>query len=198
MSRRWKRALRGARPATAALAAAATMLAGCTFLISFDEADPSADGGGGGLDAPFRPDPPDVRVDAPAADSAVRDAGPDARDAVANPNACKGNADGKYCAGNQIAWEAGNKDDLVTCKAQVVSGVRLCEQGVGCIRMLNGYPDQCDECTKKADGTYCGRDMAGWDPKNADTRVRCQNGAEVGLLLCANGCQSNGAASICK
>jgi hypothetical protein len=181
--------LRAARAVTAALATA-SLLAGCTFLISFDEVDPGDDAGD---DAPFR-DPPDVRVDAPA------DAGldPSARDALANPDACEGNQDGKYCAGNLVAWDGGNKDDLITCKAQVVSGVRLCEQGVGCIRMLTGYPDQCDECTNKTDGTYCGRDMAGWESKNAETRVRCQNGAEVGLLLCANGCQSNGATSVCK
>jgi hypothetical protein len=191
--RRW---LHDARAVTAAGAVLASMLAGCTFLISFDEVEPEAEGG---VAPPFRPDAPDVRVDAPLPDGSVPDAAKDApRDAVANPNACKGNLDGKYCGGNQIAWEGGNKDDLVTCKAQVVTGVRLCEHGVGCIRMLNGYADQCDECMKKADGTYCGRDMAGWEPSNANTRVRCQNGAEVGLLLCSNGCTSNGAASVCK
>lgn len=185
-----------ARALSALLAAAATTLAGCTFLITFDDADPSD---GGTADAPFRPDPPDVRIDAPAStESSVPDAGKDARDALANPAACKGAADGFYCSGNTIPWEAGNKDDLVTCRGQVVTTVRLCDQGVGCIRMLTGYPDQCDECAKKADGTYCGRDMTGWEAKNADTRVRCQNGAQVGLLLCSNGCQSNGATSICK
>jgi hypothetical protein len=188
-------ALRDARAVTAVLLGAATLLAGCTFLISFDEAAPGDDAG---VDAPFRGDPPDVRVDAPAVDGSLDAGAPDARGPVANPDACKGNQDGKYCAGNQIAWDGGNKDDLISCKAQVVSDVRLCEQGVGCIRMLTGFPDQCDECTNKADGTYCGRDMAGWDPKNAETRVRCQNGAEVGLLLCANGCLSNGATSVCK
>ena len=110
-----------------------------------------------------------------------------------------GRPDGKYCGGDQIVWPSpGSKDDLVTCKTGAVTNVRTCTSGVGCIRMLSGYPDQCDECATKADGTYCGRDMAGWDPSNANTRVRCQNKAEVGLLLCANGCSSNGAASICK
>lgn len=184
------------RAGSVALAVAATTLAGCTFLISFDEADVPADGG---ADAPLRGDPPDARVDASSPDASVGDGGPDvARDAIANPDACAGNQDGKYCAGNQISWETGNKDDLVTCKAKEVANVRLCKEGVGCIRMLNGFPDQCDECAPKADGTYCGRDMPGWEPENAETRVRCQNGAEVGLLLCANGCRSNGASSLCK
>lgn len=181
-------------PLAAGIAVAGALGAGCTFLIGFDEATVAGDAG---VDAQTPLGPPDVRIDAPSAlDSAV-DAGPDTSDALANPDACKGKLDGKYCGGDTIVWP-GDKDDLITCKTSLVSNVRLCTTGVGCIRMLNGYPDQCDECASKVDGTYCGRDMTGWDTKNAETRVRCQNKAEVGLLLCANGCASNGAASACK
>ena len=179
---------------TAAVAVAGAWASGCTFLIGFDEVPVLADAG---FDRQTPIGPPDVRVDAIAVGEASSDAGPDTSDALANPDACKGKLDGKYCGGNTIVWP-GDKDDLVTCKANVVSNVRLCSSGVGCIRMLNGYPDQCDECAAKADGTYCGRDMTGWEAKNADTRVRCQNKAEVGLLLCANGCSSIGATSVCK
>ena len=63
--------------------------------------------------------------------------------------------------------------------------------------MLDGYPDECDECAKKADGTYCGRDLPGWDVKNAQQRIRCQGGRVVGLLLCGI-CKSNGGASACQ
>jgi hypothetical protein len=172
------------------------MGAGCTFLISFDDVPQPVDGGG--LDSQVPLGPPDVRVDAIVTPEGGAEAGKDAlADALANPDACKGKLDGKYCGGNTIVWP-GDKDDLITCKTNVVASVRLCTSGVGCIRMINGYPDQCDECGSKADGVYCGRDMAGWDPKNADTRVRCQNKAEVGLLLCAAGCSSNGTASFCK
>jgi hypothetical protein len=181
-------------PVAAFVAVLGAMGAGCTFLIGFDDVPAAADGG---TDAQTPIGPPDVRVDVSSAPDSGTDVGPDARDALANPDACKGKLDGKYCGGNTIVWP-GDKDDLVTCKANVVSDVRLCSSGVGCIRMLNGYPDQCDECGSKADGTYCGRDMTGWDPKNADTRVRCQNKAEVGLLLCAAGCSSIGATSVCK
>jgi len=181
-------------PLTAVVAVAGALIAGCTFLIGFDEVTETPEGG---LDAQTPIGPPDVRVDVGNPPDGSTDAGPDTSDARANPDACQGKLDGKYCGGDTIVWP-GDKDDLVTCKASLVSNVRLCTSGVGCIRMLNGYPDQCDECGSKADGTYCGRDMTGWDPKNAETRVRCQNKAEVGLLLCAAGCASNGAASACK
>jgi hypothetical protein len=172
------------------------MVAGCTFLITFDDV-PGALEGGADTSAPIGP--PDVRIDGNGAGpDGAADAGPDVRDAIANPEACKRNLDGKYCGGDQISWP-GSKDDLVTCKGGVVQNVKFCATGIGCIRMLNGYPDQCDECATKTDGTYCGRDMPGWDAVNANFRVRCQNRAEVGLLLCnAAGCGSNGAASACK
>ena len=181
-------------PLAAAVATLGVLGVGCTFLISFDDVPAPSDAG---FDAATPQGPPDVRVDVPPLVDAGLDGAQDARDALANPDACTGKLDGKYCGGDTIVWP-GDKDDLVTCKANVVSNVRLCTSGVGCIRMLNGYPDQCDECASKADGTYCGRDMAGWDPKNADTRVHCQNKAEVGLLLCAAGCSSNAGASVCK
>jgi hypothetical protein len=169
------------------------MAAGCTFLIDFDEVPAPAEGG---LDAPSI-GPPDVRVDVSVAPDAPVDAGPDRRDAIANPDACKGAKDGKYCGGDQIVWPAELKDDLVTCKAGVVSSVRFCPNGVGCIANLPGYPDECDECSKTGDGRFCGRDIPGWDALNANQRVTCGSGREVGLLLC-NSCKSMGDASFCQ
>lgn len=196
MTARRLRSVHGVRAAAAAFAALATMLAGCTFLISFDEPDAVDDGGG---DAPFRPDPPDVRVDAPDSSDGAIDAGPDARDAIANPAACKGKLDGRYCGGNRISWPADRKDDLITCKDSGVDRVRFCDQGVGCIAMVNGYADECDECKTKPDGgTFCGRDMPGWASTNMNVRVRCENGREVGLLICNATCKSNGGASSCQ
>jgi len=170
------------------------MLVGCTFLIDFDAVPRGADGGA--LDGSSPLGPPDVRVDGNVAADAG-DAPVEARDAIANGDACKTVADGRYCGGDQIPWPSDHKDDLVTCKAKEVSGVRLCESGQGCVGMLNGYPDECDECSKKADGTYCGRDLPGWDAKNAQQRIRCQGGRIVGLLLCTV-CKSNGGASACQ
>jgi hypothetical protein len=174
--------------------AASSLFAGCTLLIDFEEA-PSATEAGLAFDGATAVRP-DVQVE-PTADGAVVDAGADVRDA-SDPNACKGKVDGKYCPGNQIVW-AGNKDDLITCKAQVVS-VRFCATGSGCIPMANGFPDQCDDCAKKTvNGKYCGRDF-GWETKNAERLVTCQNGSviDISAAACANGCLSNGAASACK
>lgn len=175
------------------------MLAGCTFLISFDEPEEPSDGG---VDAPFRPDLADGQIDAPgpSAPDAASDAGSDAaRDAIANGAACQGKVDGKYCGGNQITWPTERKDDLITCKDGGVAVVRVCEQGVGCIAMVGGFSDECDECSNKPDGgTFCGRDMPGWDTSNTNVRVRCENGREVGLLICSGTCKSNGGASTCQ
>jgi hypothetical protein len=173
------------------------MIAGCTFLIGFDDVPGATDAS---FDGPTMINAPDVRVDAPApTDAPAGDAGVDARDAIANPDACANSADGKYCGGNQILWPVAYKDDLVTCKNRTVTNVRFCADLGGCIRMLNGYPDQCDECAKKADGLYCGRDMGGWETKNFNSLVHCQNSAAVTVTPCgAQVCTSNGAASSCK
>lgn len=170
------------------------MLAGCTFLIDFDEVPRSDDGG---LEASTTPvGPPDVRVDGNASPDASADAVAP-RDAIANPDACHTAIDGKYCGNDQIVWPADRRDDLVTCKGKLVSAVKLCATGQGCFGMLDGYPDECDECAKKADGTYCGRDLPGWDAKNAQQRIRCQGGRIVGSLLCGV-CKSNGVTSACQ
>jgi hypothetical protein len=171
------------------------MLAGCTFLIDFQEVPKAGDDGG---DAAPPSGPPDVRVEANLPDASdAADAGRDARDALANPDACKGHIDGKYCGFDKITWPVERKDDLVTCKANLVSAVKLCGTGQGCLAMLDGYPDECDECAKKTDGTFCGRDFPGWDAKNAQQRIRCQGGRVVGSLLCTV-CKSNGTTSVCQ
>lgn len=174
------------------LAVFASAAAGCTLLIDFDELPLAVEAG---VDAPST-NLPDVRVDVAMVPDAPVDAGSDVRDAIANPDACNGNEDGRYCGGDQIVWPSDRKDDLVTCKGGVVTSVRFCADGVGCIANLPGYPDECDECLKQGDGTFCGRDMPGWDPRNANQRVRCGSGREVGLVLC-NTCKSMGDASFC-
>ena len=181
-----------------ATAGAAMMIAGCTFLITFDDVPGPGDAS---IDGPTVGNAPDVRVDPPPPDAEAgsKDAGADARDAIANPDACVSLPDGLYCGGDQISWPIADKDDLITCKAHVVSNVRFCTDIGGCIRMLNGFPDQCDECAKKTDGFYCGRDMGGWETKNLNSLVHCQNKAAVSVMPCgAQVCTSSGAASSCK
>jgi hypothetical protein len=170
------------------VAATTCVIAGCTLLIDFEEV-PSNDAGA------------DVVV-TPPVDSGKIDTGTDAGadapvDSAGFVTACKTKDNGKYCPGNMITWP-GNKDELITCRDGGVAGTRLCNSGSGCIFMLAGFPDECDQCvTKNVNGTYCGRDMPGWDAKNANFRVRCQGGAQVGLVLCNGACTSNGANSTC-
>ena len=178
---------------TALVTGVLAMLAGCTFLIDFEEVPRAADADGSDGSPPLGP--PDVSVDVVAPDSG--DAAVDGRDALANPDACHTALDGKYCGNDQIVWPAERKDDLITCKGKVIASVRLCATGQGCFGMLDGYPDECDECVQKADGTYCGRDLPGWDAKNAQQRIRCQGGRIVGSLLCGV-CKSNGGTSACQ
>lgn len=181
----------------AGCAGALAMLAGCTFLIDFEEV-PAPGDGGPRADTSAPSIPPDVRVDgASLPDGEPADAGADVRDAIANGDACKGKADSKYCGATKITWPADHKDDLVTCKASAVALVKLCSTGQGCLAMLDGYPDECDPCAQKPDGTYCGRDFTGWDTKNAQQRIRCQGGRMVGSLLCTI-CKSSGVNSTCQ
>lgn len=162
--------------------------AGCTLLIPFDEVTVAADAGADSAPLGQTDARPDV------ADSGPLPGDGGASDAT-NYDACVGHLDGYYCGGDQVPWPV--RDDRVTCTANKVSNVRHCTTGQGCLGMLDGYPDECDECATKADGTYCGRDFTGWQTKNASQRVRCQGGREVGLLLCTT-CKSNGGASACQ
>ena len=166
--------------------------AGCTFLISFDRQPAENEAGADGAPGPDAERTFDVRSDPIVP---PQDAGKDYDlDALTT---CKDHQDGLYCNGNQLAPIPGaDNDELVTCIGGKVNRVRYCDRGNGCIRMLDGYPDQCDECFKVKDGVYCGPDI-GWHPQNKNQRVRCQGGFQVGLLLCGT-CVSSGTTSYCK
>jgi hypothetical protein len=183
------------RRVSVALAALAFALAGCTFLVSFAEL-PDDDAVLGGPDARPRNndvsvpdgDPPDVPV--LIADDAVA---PDAT--VDYSDACAGQLDGKYCNGNKVNVDAGSRDDLVTCLNAMTVSANLCVNG--CTRMPSGFPDECDQCQGKATGLYCGDDFFNWHPLNKNTRIRCDNGAIVGNLICSNGCTGTGPNAAC-
>jgi hypothetical protein len=173
------------------VAAVAALLAGCTLLISFDDAAP--EDGGADADLPIRADgaaTPDVSVVDAAGDDAPHDA-------LSELTACVGMANGLYCGNNQIKGYPGPKDDLVTCDGGHVAFVKPCVTGGGCLHMPNPKPDQCDECARKdAGGYYCGRDMYQWSADNANLRVQCQAGAVVDFTSCTT-CTSKGSASTC-
>jgi hypothetical protein len=185
------RARQGYR-ALAASAVALATLAGCTFLISFDDA-PRAEAEAD-AESPARADvtnAPDVEV----VDAGPSDAPKDID--LAEVTSCVGMSSGLYCGNNQIKNYPGSKDDLVACDGGKVASVKACTTGVGCIHMPNPKPDQCDECARKpVGGFYCGRDMYQWVAENKDVRVQCMAGSTVDTTLCAT-CTSKDAASTC-
>jgi hypothetical protein len=180
----------------ACIAAAATFGAGCSFLVSFDD-QPSCDGGLCAVDA-------SVGIDA-VADGAVDSAGDGAkdggRDAPADalpPNyaPCKGLNAGSYCANDGPDAYAGPKSDLLNCDGGKIYAVKPCGDA-GCLAMPNPFPDCCNECPTKQNGTYCGRDFAGFPAANADILVGCQLGNAVQVFACPHGCKSSSNAASC-
>ncbi len=176
-------------------AVGAALLAGCTLLVSFDDV-PIDDAGIGSPTSR----PPDVAVadtGKPPEDDAS--APPDAADSsVDYGKACAGKPDGKYCNGNQIVVDGGSSDDLVTCLNGKTASVKYCATGSGCVRMPSGFPDECDQCQGKATGLYCGDDFAGWHPMNARARIRCDNNAIVGNIICTTACIGTGPTASCQ
>jgi hypothetical protein len=172
------------------------MLAGCTFLISFD--DVPRDGGADvTLPPPAPPDPPpppedigDASFDGPA----IRDA---SRDANLYADACTGHQNGKYCNGNVIVVDGGSRDDLIICDGGGAT-IKACNKGTGCVRLPPGFPDECDECQGRAAGQYCGDDFPGWDKLNAKARIRCTGGGVSGSLICTNACIGTGPNASCQ
>ena len=170
----------------------ALALLGCTFLISFDEV---AEAGPG---VPPRPDRREVEIPEPGDDGGgepPEDSGEVLADAnVDYSQACVGKADGKYCNGHGVSVPSGSPEDLVICLGGMTAKVVACER---CQRFLSGFPDECDQCKNKANGQYCGDDFSGWHPKNANARVRCDEGGIVDKILC-NTCVGVGPNASCQ
>ena len=175
---------------------ASSAVLGCTFLIGFDE---EPDGG-----TPAETDASTVR-DAGDAGSAVADAKPDVA-IVAEP-ACdpafplaqvtgcdKFQNNGQICATNQtFGYPAGytRTTDIVTCSnvnnVAKASCVRHCLGSGGCASLPSGFPDQCDTCQGRANGTYCGTAM-GFATSDAPLLVTCTTNKLSTVKSCDAGC----------
>jgi hypothetical protein len=82
--------------------------------------------------------------------------------------------------------------DVVTCNGSAASCVQHCT--ALCVAMPSGFPDECDECSGKVDGTYCGTEMIGWSTKNNKLLIHCRSGVlqtSPGPQDCVNGCQTS-------
>ncbi len=181
------------------LATAAVICAGCTFLVSFDDlpAEPDAD---------LPTEAGSRQRDTGAADTAPvpkPDAGADAPPVPVTPGCdtafpldqvqgCASFVDNaQVCADNSsiTSYPGDRTKDLVTCsKTAGATCVRHC---VACARNPSGFPDECDQCTAKSNGKYCGTDM-GWQPENFKLLVTCTSGRVASVTPCTSGCDSKG------
>lgn len=177
---------------------ASSAVLGCTFLIGFDEesdggasaaADASSvrDAGEGGTGTTS----PDAKTDAailaePACDTAFP---------LAQVTGCnKFQNNGQICATNQtFGYPAGytRTTDIVTCSnidnVAKASCVRHCLGSGGCASLPSGFPDQCDTCQGRPNGTYCGTQM-GFAKSDAPLLVTCAGNKLSTARNCDAGC----------
>jgi len=191
-------------PARVVLVAIVASAAGCTFLIDFEEVEVAPDAGS--VDAA-----PRDAGGADASDAAV-DGGPPAFPPPCDPSfplsqvKCNASYQRPNCASNTTvfpAYPAGipRGDDLVTCNGTAnPTCVQHCP--FGCATMPASYPDACDDCNGRPDGTYCVKDMRGADGRNLGLAVDCKGGKTVdahvcGVGLCATKCPRTERAPSC-
>ena len=162
----------------------ALLVPGCTALVDF-------------IDAPVDPCEAGLCRDQ-SLDVLVVDAAPDVRDASFDASfdatgACKAKANGFYCGNNGLTVLV-PKEYLVQCK-DASAVLTLCDGG--CLAFPTGYPDRCDPCPGKPNGTYCGSQFnLGVD--NAQYLLSCGTGSAVIQKLCANGCAPGAGDASCK
>jgi hypothetical protein len=162
----------------------------CTLLVQFHDQDAGAEGGLPGDDAGL-----DVTVDQQV--EAESEASPEAA-AVDNWNPCFNKSPGYRC-GNDGLSDLLPDADLVYCTdvndAGVIGSITVCE--AGCLHVPDPFPDSCNPCAGVANGDYCGRDLSGFNPTNADILVACSAGWADYQDACVHGCGSNGKMSAC-
>jgi hypothetical protein len=66
---------------------------------------------------------------------------------------------------------------------------------------MNPHPDECDPCTGKIDGYYCGREFSTWQKtganNNSQLRVHCRAGGVDGVDYCTSCTTGAGAKATC-
>lgn len=174
---------------------------GCTFLIGFDE---QADGGGGVVDTPDTSvSRRDATTSADTGSTPLADAGPDVLAEPACDTAfplsqvggCNNfTNNGQICAKNaKFTYPAGysKTNDLITCSntggVAKAACVRHCLGSGGCASLPEGFPDQCDTCQGRANGTYCGSDL-GFTKEDGPLLVTCTSNKLSTVKNCDAGC----------
>jgi hypothetical protein len=165
---------------------------GCSALVQFDD-QPSCDGGLCAEDASLAFD---SSADSPLAfDGGANDAAKDASRDVFDES-CKGLNAGMYCALDHLKGYLGAQTDLVNCDGGAVYAVVHCGDA-GCVSMVDPFPDTCNECPQKSNGTFCGRDFSGFPTADSDMLIGCQSGIVVQNFACPHGCKSAGSDASC-
>lgn len=181
---------------------------GCTLLVHFDEVDVGED-----ADLPEREasvpdvvDKPDANdgADAPA-ESAVAFPPPCDPDFPRSQVQCNPSYPRPNCAKNTTifpSYPAPRDEDLVTCNGGTAPPTCVQHCPFGCAAMPAGYPDACDDCNGRKDGTYCLKDLRGTDGRNLGLAVDCKGGKIVatyncGLNACATKCPRTDRAPSC-
>jgi hypothetical protein len=102
-------------------------------------------------------------------------------------------ANGEYCGMDGLQGYAGSPDDLVSC----VDGgiVQTVQCAGGCLAMPSPFPDACNPCVGRADGSYCGRDLPGFPVDDGDFLLQCRGGAIAQSSACSTGCAASDAGS---
>jgi hypothetical protein len=152
---------------------------GCTFLVDFEEApqvrdDGAADGG----EPPLEDGDPAFP---PPCDPAFPLAEVECRPTIPRPT----------CASDTTVFPSypvgrARDADLVTCNGGVTP---ICVQHCpfGCAAMPPGYPDACDDCHGRPDGTYCTKDLRAVDGRNLGLAVDCRAGRAAMVYVCGVG-----------
>jgi hypothetical protein len=178
-------------------------LAGCTFLVSFDE-KPGAKDAGSTRDVSTRPTATETSTFPTSTQTTTSpiDSGPppETCDTALNLNQVNGCEDfavanALVCAKNgslqPYPFTTTQTRDLVTCNGGNAICVKHCQ--TNCSQLPDGIPDQCDRCTGRRDGTYCGKEL-GWDTRANEVLVRCVGGtmssANPAPVDCDTTCQT--------
>ena len=170
------------RRATIASVLCAAMVAGCTFLIQFDDAEPSADGGSSGVVSP-----PVGDAETSVAFPPPCDPGFPLGEVKCSPSAPRPNCAKTTNVFATYPRERG--EDLVTCNGGTSpTCVQHCP--FGCAVFPPTFADQCDDCTGRNDGTYCVKDLRSPGAKNLGLAVECAGGKTKEVFICGTAASS--------
>jgi hypothetical protein len=167
------------------VAAGVPLLTACAPALDFDAL--TSGNGSKGDAAGDSSSPADAGSDSPGDASSSTDA---CEETAADPcTRVKPADDGLYCGkSTDNSFGCGAPNTLYTCVDGGVSSAMVCS--LACIVDMTGFPDTCDECNTKHDGTWCGSEFVNYSSLLANVVFDCQSGVDVGQPVPCAGAQS--------